>query len=354
MRLLALVLALAVGCKDGSRPVKPEVAARNFAQNLAADMVPACDEAKVAERVEMADRATAARLLCQWVQGVTSYTVIGIRTVDGLPHPIMRRLLSDPQSGAMFVAYDELVLGKAKVLKLTDAFSFRQSVSVSELLAANASGAAPTDYLGASSAHPEVLAAQDLLRGGDRDGALKAVDALPPALRKERGVQMLRVRAAVGLGPDAYKQALGELAQTFPDDPAIALIEIDGALDVADFAAALHWIDVLENVIGVDAFIESTRVVALIRKGDLDKALERAEAAVKLEPTLTRALEIKLDVLIARKQWADVLDVMTELETHHGSTFDLNKLRAEPRLAELVTTPLFAQWADEHNQRPQN
>jgi uncharacterized membrane-anchored protein len=109
----------------------------------------------------------------------------------------------------------------------------------------------------------------------------------------------------------------------------------------------MHWIDVLEKAIGVDAFLDSTRVVALLRKGDLDQALARADAAVKLEPTLTRALEIKLDVLIARKQWDDVLAVMTELETKHDSSFDIDKLRAEPRLAELVQSPSFAEWLEQ-------
>jgi hypothetical protein len=305
--------------------------------------------------METKDNAIASRLLCQWLTGVTSYKLVGIRTVDGKPHPIMRRLLSDPDSGAMFVGYDELVLArpaKAKDLMLTDAFSFRQNVWISELLAGNTSGPmVQTNFLGASSSHPEVVAAQTTLRDGDREGALKAIDALPPAVRAERGVQMLRVRAAVGIDTDTYKQALAELAKTFPDDPGIALISIDGSLDVGDYDAATHWIDVLEKAIGVDAFLESTRVVALVRKGDLDQALARAEAAVKLEPTLTRAHEIKLDVLIARKQWPDVLTTMTELETQHETNFDLAKLRAEPRLADLVASPLFAQWLDERSQR---
>jgi uncharacterized protein HemY len=162
---------------------------------------------------------------------------------------------------------------------------------------------------------------------------------------------MLRVRSTVGLSTDAYKQALAELAQTFPDDPAIALIEIDGALDIEDFDGAMRWIDVLEKTIGVDAFLESTRAVALIRKGNLDQALERINAAVALEPTLTRALEIKLDVLIAKKQWPDVLATMTELETKHAIRFQLAELRAEPRLTELVESPAFAEWLQQRAAR---
>lgn len=353
MRLLAVVFVFGcvLGCKDGSKPADPAATARTFAESLATEVIPACDQTKLVARLEIADAATAARLFCQWLANVHSYKLVGLRTVDGQPHPIMRRLLVDEPTGAMFVAYDELVV-TAKG-KLADAFSFRQGVWLGELLAANANVAdgMPSDFLGASGTHAEVRAAQDTLRGGDRAGALAAIDALPPAVKKERGVQLLRVRTAAGLGADAYKQALTEIATTFPDDPAVALISIDGALDVGDFDGAIKWIDTLEKAIGKDAFIESTRVIALVRKGDLDKALAAANAAVALEPTLTRALEIKLDVLIAKKQWDEVLAVMTDLETNHAQYFDVNKLRAQPHLAELVASPAFAKWLEERHQR---
>lgn len=353
MRLLAAVFALPIvlGCKDGSKPADPAATARAFAESLATEVIPTCDEATLVARLESTDAPTAARLLCQWLAKVHSYKLVGLRPVEGQPHPIMRRLLVDEPTGAMFVAYDELTLTPKG--KLADVFSFRQGVWVSELLAANASIAegAPSDFLGASSKHAEVRAAQDTLRTGDRAGALAAIDALPPAVKKERGVQMLRVRTAAGLGADAYKQALSEIAATFPDDPTVALISIDGALDVGDFDGAIKWIDTLEKAIGKDAFIESTRVVALIRKGDLDKALATASAAVALEPTLTRALEIKLDVLIAKKQWPEVLAAMTELEVNHGLHFEVEKLRSQPHLAELVSSPAFATWLEERRQR---
>jgi hypothetical protein len=353
MRLLAVVFALtlSLGCKDGSKPADPALTARTFAENLAAEVVPSCIEARIVERIESTDAPTAARLLCQWLANLHSYKLVSLRVVDGKPHPIMRRLLLDQPTGAMFVAYDELVLSPKGTL--ADAFSFRQGVWISELLTANANVAAgsPSDFLGPSGTHAEVRAAQDTLRTGDRAGALAAIDALPPAVRKERGVQMLRVRAAAGLGTQAYKQALTEIATAFPDDPAVALISIDGALDVEDFDGAIKWIDTLEKAIGKDAFIESTRVVALVRKGDLDKALATANAAVALEPTLTRALEIKLDVLIAKKQWPDVLAAMTDLETNHAQHFDVDKLRSQPHLAELVGSPAFATWLEERHQR---
>lgn len=331
-------------------PAITEEDARAFADDVASSAVP-CDATALGGLLAVDNTAVAARLVCEWLKDVSSYKLVSVRSVGGTPHPILRRLLTHEDSGAMFVNYDELALTRAAdgTLRIADVFSFRQGVWISELIEANsATVAGSTDFLGPSSTHPEVRAARDQLRDGDRAGALAAIDALPPAIRTERGVQMLRVRAASKQGADAYKAALDELAKTFPDDPAIALIELDGALDRGDGTAAGHWIDVLEKAIGVEAYLESQRVVALVRMGDLDRALTAANAAVELEPTLTRALEIKLDVLIAKKQWTDVLATMQELESKHGTSFDVAKLRAEPHLAELVKLPAFQDWAAHH------
>jgi tetratricopeptide (TPR) repeat protein len=130
----------------------------------------------------------------------------------------------------------------------------------------------------------------------------------------------------------------------FPNDPSIAMIETDGAFRREDYAAALTWIDMIDNAIGGDAFQASNRALAYLRMNQLDKAAEAADKATTLDPTLARAWEVKLDIMIAQKRWTDALAVMTELETKHGVAFDEAKLRASPAMAELVATPEFKAW----------
>jgi hypothetical protein len=318
-----------------------EAEARAFAERLAASVVP-CDPTAITDRMA-SDGPVAARLFCEWMQGIASYKVVGVRHVGGQVHPITRRLIKDAATGAMFVNYDELALARTgNDTKLADAQSFRQGVWLTDLVASNGDSQGPTDYLGTAGKDPAVRAARDLLRTGDREGTLKALDALPPGVRNLRGVLLLRVRASVGTS--SYKAALDELAKTFPDDPVIALTMMDGCLDISDYDQAMHWIDVLENAIGVDAYLESMRAIALVRKGDFDKGLQVINAAIELEPTLTRPLEIKLDILIVKKQWPDVLATMTQLEDEHDENFDVTKLMKEPRLAELVQSPAFTEW----------
>jgi hypothetical protein len=63
-----------------------------------------------------------------------------------------------------------------------------------------------------------------------------------------------------------------------------------------------------------------------------------------MEPTLTRAWEVKLDITIAQKKWADAVVVMRELEAKHGVHFDDARLAAQPKVAELLASPEYKEW----------
>lgn len=325
MRLL-VVLLVVLGCKGReAAPSKvTEADAKAFAETLAASVIP-CSPEKLAP---LAPVETVARGLCDWMNGIASYRLVRVAVTDGQPRPIMRRLLATP-AGGMLVNYDELQLARTNgTVTLADAYSYRQAKWL----------ARPTPT------PPELEAARDLLRAGKADEALALVDELPATTRRDRAAQMLRIHAAAAISPDRYKQALGELAEMFPADPSIALTEIDGALAVKDYTGALRWLDVLGKAIGDDAFLDTLRAIAHLEQGALDDARTRIDAAIRREPTLAHAHEVKLDIAIAQKRWTDALAVMTELEQHHGTAFDEARLRGEPKLAELVATPEFQQW----------
>jgi len=122
------------------------------------------------------------------------------------------------------------------------------------------------------------------------------------------------------------------------------MVEMDGAFAVGDYDAALRWIDIIDKEVGGDAFQDANRAFAYFKKGELDKAAEHAEAAMQREPTLQRVWEVKLDVAIMQKKWADAAAAMTALETKFGIKFDEAKLRSSPAMAEFVETPEFKQW----------
>jgi hypothetical protein len=333
MRLLWIAVLVAVGCKDGreARPSVavdpvPEAVATTFAHSFAG-MAKNCEEQKLARMIDapamaakfaaqstlptapeaarqLANSTLGARILCAWMRGVDEYKLLRVRMVGSEPRPVLRRLIKDPRSGATVVGYDELQLGtsrKDRQVRIVDAFSYVQGQWITQLLGGNLDAMAKSlDYLGDLPLMAEtVRKARDLQRGGSNKEALAIIDDLPANVRQYRGVQMMRVRAAAGISPEAYKQALDELATVFPNDPSIAMVETDGAFARQDYAAALKWIDMIDQAIGGDAFLATHRAVAYLRLGQLDKALEHADKALAMEPELARAQEVKAEVQAA-------------------------------------------------------
>jgi hypothetical protein len=338
MRLLVLAVLLlgSFGCKD-KKTAKVSTpgaltteTATAFATELSTEM-PRCDEDRVTKLLspELATKAGSAHLICTWMQGIQSYKLVGLRTNTKPPAIVMRRLLTDP-NGALLVNYDRIDLERKDAPPRTlivDLFSYRQARSISEI------DAKP---------HPDVEKARELIGAGKQDEAVALVEKLPVNLRRDL---MLRAYLTASSLPAPEKtQARNELVKAFPDDPAIALTMIDAGFALADYDSVHHWSDVLIKDIGQDAYLVMQKAIASLKAGKLDDAETTASDAVRLEPTLTRAHETLLDILIAQKKWPEVLAEMTELETNHGSSFDEAKLRAEPRLVELVASPAFAEW----------
>lgn len=334
MRLLVLAV-LVLGCKE-----KPAAApgtstnetATKFAETLSEEMT-RCDEDRVTNLLDLAPPANGptAHLICSWMQGIKSYTLVGLRTTSKPPAILMRRLLVDPATGALLANYDRVDLARkdspARTL-IADVFSYRQARSALDIAT--------------SKPHPDVEKARELIGAGKQDEAMALVAKLPLELRRD-----LMLRAyfqAQTLPAPEKKQARDELAKAFPDDPTIALTMIDASFTLGDYDTVVHWCDVLMKDIGQDAYLVMQKSIAYLQANKLDDARTTAQAAVKLEPTLTRAHEVLLDILIAQKRWPEVLAEMTELETNHDTRFDEARLRSEPRLAELVSSPAFTEW----------
>lgn len=383
MRLFALAFVLFAACKSQEQaPAGPQLTvgpvteeeAKAFAEKLI-PLVRPCDPAKLEPLIdrealaarfmtrtempdkkpiamELARRPVAGRILCGSMAGIDEYRLLHVHMVDGKPRPVLRRIISDKRSGAVVPGYDELELGKTKadgVVRIVDAYSYMQGQWLTEILSGNRDALAQSvDYLGYIPEMADTIKkAQDLQRQGLNKEALEIIDSLPKAAHNYRGVQMMRVRAAFGVSPQAYKQALDELAEIFHNDVSVAMIEANGAFNRGDFDAAIKWIDMLDNAIGGDAFQGANRALAYLRRGkpgDVDTARDAIDKAIAMEPTLKRVYEVKLDVTLAQKKWADSVAVMTILEDKFGVVFDDAKLAAQPAVAPLLASPEYKEW----------
>jgi hypothetical protein len=303
---------------------------------------------------KIVDERFAAHLVCAWQRKTVSYKVLHVHTVDGQPRPILRRVVKSERTGVQMVAYDELVLAASRKdhrVRVIDIYSYVTGQMLSELLGsgADATAAAVEDEpgFGALGVIAGIGNAKRLKAEGKYVEALAAIDGLPPALRRSRMVQMMRIGVANSVSQEAYKQALDEVAALFPDDPAIALVQIDADVLRQDYDAALHHVDVVDHAIGGDPWQDAIRAGILVKRnhpGDLEVAAQYADNVVRGEPQMSKGYFARLDVQLARKQTNEALGTMSELSRRFGAKWDDARLRTVPGFADLVATPEYEAW----------
>jgi hypothetical protein len=302
---------------------------------------------------EIERNATLANVLCAWQAGAESYQLLRVRIVDGQPRPLFRRVGQNTRTHVSTVNYDELMLGASRrdhKVRVIDVYSYSIGQWVSELLRSTTDAVLAASKAGEASGTEladKMKRARALQQSGQHQEALALLDALPPSVRKTRATQVMRVALASALSQPAYQQALDEIAATFPGDPSVALLEVDGALLRKDHAAALRYVDQVDAAIGGDAWQDAIRAEILIQRGaagDLDVAQARADAAVTADPTLAKSWWARLDVALARQAWPAALAAMDKLHTRFHVAFPPETLRDTPVYRGLVASPEYAAW----------
>lgn len=363
-----LVLALMVGCQH-RHDVNPVTAAEanDFATKFAAAMLP-CDEAKLAELIDgeaMAQKAeeaahtregrlsgvglrnprTLAHFLCIGQASTEGYRLLHMKTVGGESRPVMRRLARATLKPVVIVGYDELQLGKSDgKVRMIDLYSYVQGAWITESTRASIEALGVDGDDKAMAVAQTVNHARELAGQGKFTDALAALDTLPPAVHRTRVVQLMRVQLGEKISTEGYHQALDEMTKAYPDDPSLALMQIDGAFLRGDLDGALHAIDVLEQSTGLDPFQDAVRAEVLLKRGkpgDLELAATRADAAIKAEPTLAKGWWSRLDVAVRQKNFALAVETLQHLEQTFGVKFDEDSLRKIPGYPELLESPEY-------------
>jgi hypothetical protein len=364
-----LVLALLAGCEKTAPPDRVTAdQAKAFAAQLGSAALP-CDVNKVAQLVDsdafVAKMAKAAhtaggkgqsatyrdphalaRVLCAWNETAEDYRLLHVLSRDGTPRVVMRWLGHGDRTRVWVAKYHELGLELVNhQVRLSDIYSVTEGDWLSSLLASRTD--AMNDAGRALESGDQLLKSRELQRDGKYAEALAVIDALPPAVRTSRMVQMQRLSVADRISSAQYMQALDEIATLFPADPSVAFVEVAGASLHGDYDAALANIDIVDKAVGGDPFQDAIRAnMYLLRRkpGDLELAAARADAAIAAEPTLAKGWWSRLGIAVARKQYALAIETIQHIEGYLHVAVTDEWLHAQPDFADFVASPEYAAW----------
>ncbi len=376
VRAAIVICFVGAACKPPELAVDPvnEAEATEFAQHFVTALQP-CDEvaadqlideeglaAKFAERTKalgasfaankLVDDRAGAHAMCAAVKNATSYKVLRVRTVKGEPRPLLRRLVKVPKTGVITVGYDELQLGKSRRdhrVRVVDVYFYFAGETLSEAMSGVTNSITDAaDGLDVIEIAQAIQRAEKLKNSGQAAEALAVLDKLPRAVQRSRSVAIMRVNIAFAVSEARYRDELDTIAKLFPDDPTIALMEIDGAFLRGDFDGALRNVDTIDAAVGGDPFQDAVRAEVYLKRGrpgDLERAAERVEAALRAEPALEKAWWAKLDVATARRDWAGAVAAIDKLRRTFHISLDEDKLRALPgNYGELVDSADYTAW----------
>jgi len=171
---------------------------------------------------------------------------------------------------------------------------------------------------------------------------LAAYQELPDRLKKDKSVLILRFGLARGKGDKEYLAALQDMLTNYPDDPWADLLAVDAYLLTKQYSKALESIDRVDQAVGGDPYQKVVRAGIYIATGQVAKAREACEQAIKKDPMLKGAYWRLVDVSLQQKDFAETARLLNLLADRFQ--VQIKDLTTVPSYAEFVRSPEYKEW----------
>lgn len=188
----------------------------------------------------------------------------------------------------------------------------------------------------------EVEALQDAFARGENQKVLDLFHALPPELKKQSSLLLLRLDAARAISTELFESTLAEARTLRANDPTFEIIAFDHFQLTQRHEDALKSLQVLDAAIGGDAYIDWLRANVWRAQGDTKKAREACVTALARDPKLEDAHWTLLALSVEESQFDQTLAELKRMD----AIFDIDwkYLEKTPAYAEFVKSPQWTEW----------
>jgi tetratricopeptide (TPR) repeat protein len=171
---------------------------------------------------------------------------------------------------------------------------------------------------------------------------LEMYRVLPPSLKKEKTVLLLRLTSAQSISRAEYMIAIDDFRKAYPNDALVDIVSIDGFIRRKSYVRALEALDRVDKAVGGDPYLNVLRANLRSRQGDLDGARQLAQKAITQEPTLKNAYYMLVDLSLKTKNFAETARLLDLLQTKFGIGWD--SLSNSPAFAEFTKSSEYRAW----------
>jgi tetratricopeptide (TPR) repeat protein len=172
--------------------------------------------------------------------------------------------------------------------------------------------------------------------------AVQLYDTFPDDLKREKIVLVLRIIAAGSLDPGLYRQAIADLREHFPDDPATAIHSVDYYTLNEEYDAALRAIDTLDEAVGGDPFLDALRATLFGAQKDFTTAEEYLDRTLAALPDLALVYWYGVGLALEEADHEKVLHWLKRVDANIETEWE--DLKTIPEYAGFVASPQHKDW----------
>jgi len=169
---------------------------------------------------------------------------------------------------------------------------------------------------------------------GDYQEAYNGIAALPQALQNDKMVLMLQLKVAQALGNPQRKQALQQFKKYYPNDPAIAFLQLDHAFANEDYGAILTLLDGIDLYIGGDAHLKMLQANTYVLLQQHDIATSILAGLIAQKTTNEDVYWQLLQIYLKEESYVQATALLTQMQ---------NELTINP-VPRLVSAGIYNQF----------
>lgn len=145
---------------------------------------------------------------------------------------------------------------------------------------------------------------------GDFKGVEAAYQKLSKNARGKKITKILRLLAAQKLSEKLYGEVIKDYETSFPNDPSLYLVSLDGLIMAQKYDKAIAAINTLDKLIGGDEFLNLVRGNLYYMKSDKEKAIGLFEQFVEDYPNFFDAYDSLLTLYTEEKKYTKAIEIL--------------------------------------------
>lgn len=193
----------------------------------------------------------------------------------------------------------------------------------------------------------KVLKIKSLTAQGDFKKAYNLYESLSSDFKKQKSTQLIGLSIASSLDEATYQKIIKKYEESFPNDPSLYLVSIDGEFMRGNYNKVFSLINKLDNAVGGDDFLDLYRANTMYLKGDMNNATKYANRLLVNYPFYPDSYTTLMSIYIDQKKYIKAINTLADFYT----TFELDKEEMKEAIAEdypeFVKTKEYKDWLNQ-------